>query len=158
MISYLGSLVQFSPAAGRAGRCRQIRSVWIALTMFPPHWVCPAQGCLCFPRPHCSGSRLLYMERALRCLRFQFSGTPQKRGFSCACVFCLPWPVRFRQPGAWAHSPRVRHAFSLRGERLRQPEAWEHSSPVRCAFSLLGPSARRRSGACSLRQFRGVGL
>ena len=24
MISYLGSLVQFSPAAGRAGRCRQI--------------------------------------------------------------------------------------------------------------------------------------
>ena len=24
MISYLGSLVQFNPAAGRAGRCRQI--------------------------------------------------------------------------------------------------------------------------------------
>ena len=24
MISYLGSLVQFSPAAGRAGRCRQM--------------------------------------------------------------------------------------------------------------------------------------
>ena len=24
MISYLGSLVQFSPAAGRAGRCRQL--------------------------------------------------------------------------------------------------------------------------------------
>ena len=24
MISYLGSVVQFSPAAGRAGRCRQI--------------------------------------------------------------------------------------------------------------------------------------
>ena len=24
MISYLGSLVQFSPAMGRAGRCRQI--------------------------------------------------------------------------------------------------------------------------------------
>ena len=24
MISYLGSLVQFSPAAGRAGRCRQV--------------------------------------------------------------------------------------------------------------------------------------
>ena len=24
MVSYLGSLVQFSPAAGRAGRCRQI--------------------------------------------------------------------------------------------------------------------------------------
>ena len=40
MISYLGSLVQFSPAAGRAGRCRQ-RCVWGALTVFRPHWVCP---------------------------------------------------------------------------------------------------------------------
>ena len=25
--------------------------------MFWPHWVCPAQGCLCFPRLHWSGSR-----------------------------------------------------------------------------------------------------
>ena len=54
--------------------------------MFRPHWVCPAQGCLCFPRLHCSGSRPLYMERALRCVRFQPSGVPQKPGTeSCAC-------------------------------------------------------------------------
>ena len=39
----------------------------------------------------CSGSRLLYMERALHCARFQPSGAPQKRGTkSCACVLCLP--------------------------------------------------------------------
>ena len=33
MISYLGSLVQFSPATGRAGRCRQ-HCVWVALSVF----------------------------------------------------------------------------------------------------------------------------
>ena len=56
-------------------------------------------------------------------MRFQFSGPPQKRGFGCSCVLCLPRLERFRQPEAWAHSPRVRRAFSLRS-----------------------PSARRRSG------------
>ena len=48
-------------------------------------------------------------------MRFQFSGPPQQLGFGCACVLCLPWPERFRQPGAWAPSPRARRAFSLRG-------------------------------------------
>ena len=49
MISYLGSLVQFSPAAGRAGAADRHRCVWGALPVFRPHWVCPAHGCLCFP-------------------------------------------------------------------------------------------------------------
>ena len=49
MISYLGSLVQFSPAAGRAGAAGRYHCVWGALPVFRPHWVCPAQGCLCFP-------------------------------------------------------------------------------------------------------------
>ena len=102
-------------------------------------------------------------------MKFHFSGTPQKRGFGCACVLCLPWPERFRQPEAWAPSPRVRRAFSLRGEwprqpeacspsprvrrafslrgeRLRQPEAWAHFPRMWCAFSLGGPMARCRSG------------
>ena len=47
---------------------------------------------MCFPRLHCSGSRLLYMEQALRCVRFQFSGPPQKHRLSWACVLCLPHP------------------------------------------------------------------
>ena len=37
MISYLGSLVQFSPAAGRAGRCRQ-------LSLCGEHWPCSGQA------------------------------------------------------------------------------------------------------------------
>ena len=39
----------------------------------------------------CSGSQLFYMERALRCARFQPLGVPQKRGTkSCTCFLCLP--------------------------------------------------------------------
>ena len=49
MVSYLGSLVQFSPSTGGPGAADRHRCVWGALTMFRPHWVCPAQGCLCFP-------------------------------------------------------------------------------------------------------------
>ena len=56
-------------------------------------------------------------------MRFQFSDPPQKRGFGCACVLCLPQP-----------------------ERLRQPEAWAPSPWAQCAFSLHGPSVRRQSG------------
>ena len=56
--------------------------------------------CVCFPRLHCSGSRLLYMEPALRGVWFQFSGVPQKHGLACACVLCLPRPEQLREPGA----------------------------------------------------------
>ena len=51
----------------------------------------PARG-VCFPRLPCSGSRLLYRERALGCVRLQFSGTPQKRRLGWSCVLCLPHP------------------------------------------------------------------
>ena len=102
-------------------------------------------------------------------MQFQFSGTPQKHGFGCACVLCLPRPEQSRQPEAWAHSPRMQRAFYICGERLRQPEVlaaspqvWRtfslhserlrpsevcaHSPRVRRAFSLCSPSARHRSG------------
>ena len=49
MISCLGSLVQFSPAAGRAGAAGRRRCVWGALAVFRPHWVCPAHGCVLSP-------------------------------------------------------------------------------------------------------------
>ena len=81
--------------------------------MFRPHWVCPVQGCLCFPRLHCSGSWLLYREHAPHCVRFQFSGTPQKRRLGCTCILCLPRPEQLRQAGAWrAHSHRVQRTLS----------------------------------------------
>ena len=58
---------QFSSVLLRGGWGAEdrYRCVWIALIVFQPHWVCPVQGCLCFPCLHCSGSQLLYMERAL---------------------------------------------------------------------------------------------
>ena len=73
----------------------------------------------------------------------------------CTCVLCLPRPELFRQPEAWAQSPWVRRAFSLRSKRLGQPEAWAHSPLMQCAFSLCGPSARR-SGACGLVRSQGL--
>ena len=79
-------------------------------------------------------------------MRFQFLGPPQKHGVSCACVLCLPWPEQPKQPEAWVPSPRVRRAFSLRGEQPGQPEAWVPSPRVQRAFSLRGPSAHRWSG------------
>ena len=60
------------------------------LFRFASSVVLRGRGGRCFPCLRCSGSRRLYMERALCCVRFQFSGTPQKRGLSCACVLCLP--------------------------------------------------------------------
>ena len=68
------------------------------------------------------------------------------RGFSCACVLCLPRPEQFRQPEAWAPSRWVRRAFSLRGERARAARGLAHSPLAWSAFSLRGPSARPRSG------------
>ena len=56
----------------------------------------PLMG-VCSPRLHRSGSRLLYMEQALRGVRFQFSGPPQKHGLGWACVLCLPRLEQLRQ-------------------------------------------------------------
>ena len=53
---------------GTADKChRRVRG---ALTVFRPHWVCLHSRHVCFPRIHCSGSRLLYRERALSCMYF----------------------------------------------------------------------------------------
>ena len=120
MVSYLGSLVQFSPAAGRAGLCRQIPLCVGSSRRLPATLGLPRTGVSVLSPSTLLSFRLLYMERALRCVRFQFSGPPQRRGFGCACVLCLPRPQRFRQPEAWAHFPRMRRAFSLYGPSLRR--------------------------------------
>ena len=104
-MSYLGSLVQFSLAAGRAGRCRQI-----TLCVGSTHRVPATLG---LPRSRVSvlsPSTLLRLLAALygaglALSLVQFSGPPQTRGFGCACVLCLPQPEPFRQPEACAHSP-----------------------------------------------------
>ena len=113
---------------GTAEKCHW--HVWGAFAMFQPHWVCPYSRCVYFPCLHCSGSRLLYIKRALHCVRFQFSGTPQKRGLGWPCVLCLPGPSssgcqeldRRTLPGCGApHHPAVPASVSMRAGRVRVP-------------------------------------
>ena len=44
--------------------------MWGVLAVSRSHWVCPGSWCVCFPRPHCSGFRLLCREWALGCVHF----------------------------------------------------------------------------------------
>ena len=108
--------------------------------MFRPHWVCPVQGCLCFPiytaqAPGCSiwsgpcvecGSSFRVFHKARIQLRLHF----------------VPYLVLVVQAarGLGALS-RVRRAFSLHGEQPKQPEAWAPSPRMWRACSLHGPSA-----------------
>ena len=72
--------------------------VWAVLTVFQPHWVCPAHSLCAFPgytaqAPGCSpgncqaGPGLHALSRS-KPLRFRFSGTPQRRRLGWACVLC----------------------------------------------------------------------
>ena len=87
----------------------------------------------CFPRLRCSGSRLLYMERALRCRQFLGCSTEARNKKLSLCF--VPCPAQAAQA-----------ARSLTGAL----------SPVRRAFSPprpqpQSPPAQVRSGACALR-------
>ena len=73
--------------------------VWGLLAVSQPHWVYPRSQYVCFPSLHCSGSRLLCQKlseagpglHALpnsKPLGFRFSGTPQRRRLSWACILC----------------------------------------------------------------------
>ena len=105
MISYLGSLVQFSTAAGRVGAAGRHRCVWGALAGFRTHGVCPAQGCLCFPP-----STLLRLLAAVYGAGPALSAVPVFGSSTKAWtrlrlrVLSSP-PQRFRQPKACARSP-----------------------------------------------------
>ena len=135
MVSYLRSLVQFSPAAGRAGRCRQTSLCVGSTPRVPATLGLPRTGVSLL-----SPSTLLRLPAALYGAGPVLSAVPvfgssTKAWIRLCCVLCLPRPERFRQPEARAPSPRVRRAFSLRS-----------------------PSVFRRLGACGLLLFRGVGL
>ena len=98
----------------------------------------------------CSGSRLLYMECALRCAR----SSPRvfhKRADSAAPAFCA-FPARAAQAARSLTGalPRVRRAFC-------PPRSQPHFLPVPVGCTRLLPSAfpspnphLRRSGACIL--------
>ena len=94
-------LVQFNPAAGRAGHCRQI-SLCVGGTRHVP-------ATLGLPR---TGVSVLSPSTLLRLLAALYGagpalsavpvfGSSTKARIRCACVLCLPRPERFRQPEAW---------------------------------------------------------
>ena len=87
-----GLLLRFSCSVvlcqGRGTADKYHWRVWGVFTMFRPHWVCPHSWHVCFPRLHCSGSRLLSRERALICMHFP--------GLSCSGSCCLGTPQKHR--------------------------------------------------------------
>ena len=87
----------FTRAAGREGRCRQTSLACVGSARSVPATPgLPRSRRVCFPRLHCSGSRLLCGERALSRLHFpglsrSGSGFPvPHKGLGWACVLCLP--------------------------------------------------------------------
>ena len=104
--------------------------------MFRPHWVCPAHGCLCFPRLHCSAAL--------------YGAGP---ALSAAPVFRSSTKARILLRLRVVSSPRLSGSGSQRLAGLFPPRrvaqaarCLAHSPQVRRSFSLRGPSAHRRSG------------
>ena len=161
MVSWLGSLVQSRCGEGGAlqtnvtGACGE------------HSWCCGHTGSasarggrVCFPRLHCSGSRLFYREGALCGLRFQFSGSPQKHGLGWACVLCLPGPSSSgRQEPDGCTLPGCGAPHPLRGPslgfRVRRPCAlclfWgagsSHNTPSGCQPSRISGSLWLEAGS-----------
>ena len=171
MISYLGSLVQFSPAVGRAGRCRQISSLCVGRTPRVP-------ATLGLPRTGVSvlsPCTLLRLPAALYGAGPELSAVPVFWSSTTAWIrlrlpvvsspasavqaakglraFSRAWRTFSfrseppRRPEARAASPRVRRAFC--GEWLRQPEAWRTLPGCGAHFpsAALGRAASRVSGS-----------
>ena len=179
MVSWLVSLVQSCCGEGEALQTN-------VTGMCGEHWQCSghtgfAPACkVCFPHLHCSGSRLLYMEQALCCVRFQFSGTGSKHGLGCTCVLRLPRPsgsdsqeLAGRPLPSTAPAPVPAHAGQMRAPcvsprpsrqmltiqnlrrslRRKKLEARLQCSRARaCPFPLPLPPASGGAGpVCSLR-------
>ena len=82
---------------------------------------------------------------------FQFSGSPQKRAFGCACVLCLPRTEQFRQPEAWRLPPVGLRESSDRNRGLFA--GWEGAASLGLSLPLSPPPAsylRRGWGGSSL--------
>ena len=121
MVSYLGSLIQFSPAVGRAGRCRQI-SLCVGSTRRVP-------ATLGLPR---TGVSVLSLSTLLRLPAALYGAGP---ALSALPVFGSSTKARIRLRLCFVPSP----AWAAQAARGLAP-----SPRVGRAFSLHGPSARRR--------------
>ena len=138
MVYCLGLLVQ--SCCGEGGALQTDIAVCGEHSRYSCHTgFAPAHGCLCFPRLHCSGSRLLYMERALRCVRFTFQ-VLHKSADSVGPAFCA-------FPG-------------LSGSGSQELDGSTHPG-CGTPSPLRGPSLSFhvcQSGACILCLFSGSGL
>ena len=120
----------FSRAAGREGHCRQMSLACVGSTRSVPATLgLPPLTGVCFPRLHCSGSWLLYMEQGPACVQFQFWASTQKRRLGWACVLCLPCPSSSGSqeldectlPGCSAPSPLCGPSLSFPAHQLGVP-------------------------------------
>ena len=108
MISYLGSLVQFSPALGRAGRCRQISLCVDSTHSVPATLGLPLTGVSVL-----SPSTLLRLPAALYGVGPALSAVP---------VFGYSTKARIRLPLRFVSSP-ARAVQAARGLGALSPEA-----------------------------------
>ena len=128
MISYLGSLVHFSPARGRAGHCRQMSLCVGSTPRVPATLGLPRTGV-----PVLSPSTLLRLPAALYGVGPALSAVPVFGSSTKAWIWLrlriVSSPASAVQAAKSLRTfSQARRAFSLRSERLRQPEAW-HTLP-----------------------------
>ena len=132
---------------GGRGAADRYRCVWVALTVFRPHWVCPrSRVCVLSP------STLLRLPAALYGACHALRAVPVF-GFSTKAQTWLglrfvPYlPEQLRQPGASrAHSPQVRCAFSSPWSQPQFPRtSWVRA---RCVCSWELASSRDLPGGC----------
>ena len=132
MVSCSGSLVR--SCCGEGGRCRQTSPCGGSTPRVPATLALPRSRVCAFP------STLLRLPAALYGAGPAPSAVPIFRSSTKAPIrlrlrVVSSSPQRFRQPGAWAPSPRARCAISLRG-------------PSACRWSDLRKSLDRNRGAC----------
>ena len=115
---------------GRGAADKYHWHVWGALSVLRPHWVCPHSWRVCFLCSHCSGSRLLYRERAQSCLHFP---GPSRSGSGLQVLHKGPDSVgpafcAFPSPSSSGHQeldrrtlPGCSEPHPLRGPSLKLP-------------------------------------
>ena len=126
MISYLGSLVQFSPAAGRAGHCRQM-SLCVGSTRRVP-------ATLGLPR---TGVSVLSPSTLLRLPAAPYGAGP---ALSAVLVFGSSTKARIRLPLRFVSSP-ASAVQAARGLGALSPGAVRLFPPRRAAQAARGLGA-----------------
>ena len=142
MISYLGSLVQFSPGAGRAGRCRQmslcVGSTGRVLAGQPEAWR-SLHGCAAPPPSAASARRRLGLRESSDRNRSRFAGWEGVASLGLSFPLA-PSPASYLQWGWGGSSLEFLSPFVLRTAS---------SMFSRLVFSLALSQFKRAPSDCS---------